>query len=255
MQCMLRSPDIGFRPYRIKKESDIDVAIPALSSVVPILTVSTVSGEGLELLHKFLRALPQRRKHGKKIHKPFEYLVEDTFHGNIISGFVNRGRVHVGDTISVGSTRATVRSIHVARNDVKEAWAGHSACLALSFPDKKRAKKNVPVRRGMIAVKDGPVLTHRRFTAEVYLLRGRTVTIVKGCYEATVHILHMKLAARVIDIVKHDDGDATDEIHQGGRATVTFEFSHHANPVRQGMRIILRDGHARGFGVITSVAD
>mmetsp|Transcript_22494 Transcript_22494/g.63741 ORF Transcript_22494/g.63741 Transcript_22494/m.63741 type:complete len:294 (-) Transcript_22494:25-906(-) len=261
VQNMLKSADIGLRPLKIRTDDDVIFAVKYASSFTPVLPISAVSGDGLDKLHRLLRSLPQRRKHKKKINRPFEFLVEDIFNlngvGIVVSGFVNRGQIQVGETIHIGPLRdgsdlaATVKSIEVARSSVNEAWAGHTACFALSMSDRKRQK--MLLRKGMVAIKDRPVPTYRKLTAEVCLLRGRTVTVVKDSYEATLHVLHMKLPARVVDIVKHGDSTSSTEIRQGGRATITFEFSQRPCFVRKGMKIILRDGHARGFGVILSV--
>ena len=88
---LLKSPDIGRRPYAVKTEADVLTCIGKLHTLAPTLDISCVTGEGLDLLRKILFALPKRRRHEKKANRPFEFLVEDVFSnvpgvGSVVSG-------------------------------------------------------------------------------------------------------------------------------------------------------------------------
>ncbi|KAL3898436.1 MAG: hypothetical protein SGARI_006672, partial [Bacillariaceae sp.] len=77
---MLKSPEFGLRPFMIKAEKDVDMVRDKMASLVPILSVSCITGDGLKLLKALLVKLPQRRKNKKKqLDKPFEYLIEEIF--------------------------------------------------------------------------------------------------------------------------------------------------------------------------------
>lgn len=93
---------------------------------------------------------------------------------------------------------AVVRSIHVSQMDVDHTYAGHLACFALgSLPKSRRSS----VTKGMVAltkVPNPPVI--RTFQAEIVMLRGEPVTVTKGRFNATAHILHIKRAVKVVDI-------------------------------------------------------
>ena len=60
---ILRSPEFSKRYYEIKNERDIGTAKDKLHSLIPAVTVSCVTGEGLDILKKLLFALPKRRHH------------------------------------------------------------------------------------------------------------------------------------------------------------------------------------------------
>ena len=111
----------------------------------------------------------------------------------------------------------------------------------------------------LIATMKLPILTSR-FMADVLLTRGTAVTVTKGRFEPTLHILNQKQAAKVIDI--HMKSSQVDEgnqstgpviIRQGDKATVTFEFKNRSSYLRPGMRIIIREGHVIGYGVVTTL--
>jgi GTPase len=64
-------------------------------------------------------------------------------------------------------------------------------------------------------------------------------------------MLHNKVSARVTDI-QGVDNDSRTVIRPGDRATMTFELNRRSAYVRPGMRIIMRDGHVRGYGVVVA---
>jgi GTPase len=256
---MLGSTGIGMKPFHIKDEKDIELVKNRLDLFAPIIPISCVTGEGLGLLKSMLRLLPQRRKHKSKMHRPFEFLIDDIFSvpgvGTIISGFVNCGHWRKGDVLHIGplkdGSNLTVvpKSCHVAQTTVDHVWAGHSACFAIPVKAKQRGLFR---SKGMVALRE-PVPVTRVFKAEVYFVKGTNVTITKGSYVSTLHILHMKESCRVIGIHGVDGDKVT--IRPNERALVTFEFTRRPMHIRKGMRMIVRDGYVRGIGRIVSTDD
>uniref|UniRef100_A0A7S4HIF4 Elongation factor Tu, chloroplastic n=1 Tax=Odontella aurita TaxID=265563 RepID=A0A7S4HIF4_9STRA len=269
--AMLRSPDVSKRPYTIRSEHDIETVTDKMGAVAPVVGVSCVTGDGMDLLRRVLFSVPKRRRHHeKKISKPLEYLVEDIFNvpgtGLVVSGFVNAGRLALGEAVFAGPLddgsflKTTVKSAHLARTLVGEVVAGDDACLALSLGKEQRKK----LRPGMVVLRD-VVEPVRKFEAEIYVVKGEGTTIREN-YTTLVHVLHVRQAARVTDIVEVVDyrhfpvsrfggnlGDGKDVVRPGCKARVTFEFLHRPEHIREGMRVIFRDSHVRGIGVITEV--
>ena len=60
---VLRTPEFSKRYYAVKNENDVETVKDKLHSLVPAITVSCVTGEGLGILKKMLFALPKRRHH------------------------------------------------------------------------------------------------------------------------------------------------------------------------------------------------
>ena len=241
---LLRAPDIGKRPFEIKSEQDIATCIGKLGTLAPVVITSCVSGQGIDLLQKMLFALPKRRRHEKKLERPFEFLVEDIFNvpgvGSVVSGFVNAGHLTVGANahVYVGPTddgtflKTVAKSAHIARINTNHVTSGQSACLALALSKDLRKK----LRRGMVVLKESPTST-KEFEAEICVLKGEGTTIRRS-YQAYVHILNVRQSAyaRKIEIVNsHQGGLPTshtalygeDEIvlRPGCRAKVRFEFA------------------------------
>jgi len=269
---LLKSPDVGKRPFAVKTEADVATCVGKLHTLAPMLDISCVNGTGLNLLKKLLFALPKRRKHEKKINRPFEFLVEDVFNnvpgvGSVVSGFVNAGELTVGATqVYIGPTddgtflKTTAKSAHIARINTTHITAGQSATLAFSLNKESRKK----LRRGMVVVRDNPTST-KEFDAEICVLKGEGTTI-RESYQAYVHILNVRQTAfaRNIEIVnnnalglppshgaKHDSEGIV--LRPGSRAKVRFEFAKRPEYIRVGMRMLFRDGRVRGVGIVTGI--
>eukprot|EP01082_Thalassiosira_pseudonana_P013295 g12538.t1 g12538 contig6:2117387-2118684(-) len=270
---LLKSPEIGRRPFAIKTENDITTCMGKLHTLAPMIDISCVTGEGLNLLRKMLFCLPKRRRHEKKADRPFEFLVEDIFNnvpgvGSVVSGFVNAGELTVGSTshVFIGPTddgtflKSVAKSAHVARINTSRVTAGQSACLAFSLNKELRKK----LRRGMVVVSENPTST-KEFDAEICVLKGEGTTIRRS-YQAYVHILNVRQSAfaKEIEIVnnnvlglppshgaKHDQDGIV--LRPGSRAKVRFVFAQRPEYIRPGMRMLFRDGRVRGVGIITGI--
>jgi elongation factor 1-alpha len=267
---LLKSPDIGKKPFAIKTEQDVTTCIGKLHTLAPTIDISCVTGEGLDLLRKLLFALPKRRRHEKKVNRPFEFLVDDVFSnvpgvGSVVSGFVNAGELTVGNTqVYIGPTddgtflKTVAKSAHIARINTTHVTAGQSATLAFSLNKEMRKK----LRRGMVVVRDNPTST-KVFDAEICVLKGEGTTIRKS-YQAYVHVLNVRQTAfaRNIEIVNNNalglppshcaDSDGI-VLRPGSRAKVCFEFAKRPEYIRPGMRMLFRDGRVRGVGIITGI--
>jgi len=274
---LLRAPDIGKKPFAVQNDTDIATVMGKLHTLAPILDTSCVNGEGLNLLRKLLFTLPKRRKHEKKVGRPFEFLVEDIFNvpgvGAVVSGFVNAGELTVGGNVYVGPTddgtfmKTVAKSAHISRINTLHITSGQSSCLAFSLNKELRKK----LRRGMVVVTENPTST-REFDAEICVLKGEGTTIRKS-YQAYVHILNVRQSAyaRSIELVNNyseglppshrasidDDGNGIQGIvlRPGSRAKVRFEFAKRPEYIRPGMRMLFRDGRVRGVGIVTGIPE
>lgn len=60
---IIRSPEFGKRQFAIKNDKDVETVKEKLDSLTPVITLSSVTGEALDLLKKLLFTLPRRRLH------------------------------------------------------------------------------------------------------------------------------------------------------------------------------------------------
>jgi len=240
ISAILRSPEVKKKPYQIKQEFDISIVQNKMHGITPMISISCVTGEGLDLFHMLLSSLPKRRRHHQKFNRSFEYLVEDMFSivgvGVVISGFVNAGQLRLGQKVFLGpcadgtSIHSQVKSLHIARTHVDSVVAGNNACLGLILTkdDKKL------VRKGMVVL-EHPVQSSLVFEAEIAILKGNGVdgATIRQNYETMVHVLHVRQSARIenIEMISAADGgrrmelDSTNGVvRPGSKARVTFRF-------------------------------
>ncbi len=253
VQYILKRPGINKIPMIVNDIDDVVVAARNMAGgrIAPIFLVSNTTGEGLELLRKFLNILPPRLRWEEKINEPFKMYVEEKFNvkgvGTVVSGLVLQGEVEVDDYLQLGPFRdgsfrlVKVRSIHVNRVSVDKAIAGQEACLAL------RNVEFDEVEKGMCILDES--LTPRavkKFRAKVTILHHPT-TIKRG-YQAVLHIYTIRQAAKFTWMSK-------EPLRTGDVALVNLEFCYKPEYVISGDWFVFREGRTRGYGIIQEILD
>ncbi|MCZ6775719.1 MAG: elongation factor Tu [Ignavibacteria bacterium] len=112
--------------------------------------------------------VPQR-----DVDKPFLMPVEDVFsitgRGTVGTGRVERGKAKVGDEVEViglGARKKTVvTGAEMFRKELDEVRAGDNAGLLL------RGVEKTELERGMVVAKPGSITPHKKFQAQVYVLK------------------------------------------------------------------------------------
>jgi len=108
----------------------------------------------------------------RDLDRPFLMPVEDVFsisgRGTVVTGRIERGRVHVGDEIEIVGIRPTAKTIvtgvEMFRKLLDEGMAGDNIGALL------RGLKREDVERGQVLAKPGSINPHTKFKAEVYIL-------------------------------------------------------------------------------------
>jgi elongation factor Tu len=109
----------------------------------------------------------------REMDKPFLMAIEDVFtisgRGTVVTGRVERGRVVAGDEVEIvgfGDTRKTVAtSLEMFRKILDDAQAGDNVGVLLRGTGKDE------VERGQVLAKPGSITPHKKFKAEVYVLK------------------------------------------------------------------------------------
>ncbi|THA62574.1 elongation factor Tu [Streptomyces sp. A0958] len=180
---------------------------------------------------------------------PFLLSVENvltiTGRGTVVTGAVERGRVRVGDRVSVlgADTETVVTGLETFGKPMESAEAGDNVALLLRGVERDR------VRRGHVVAAPGSVTPSRRFTAQVYVLSGheggRTTPVATG-YRPQFHI-------RTADVVGDVDlGEAAVAL-PGETVTMTVELGRDV-PLEPGLGFAIREGgRTVGAGTVTEL--
>jgi elongation factor Tu len=130
--------------------------------------------EGEESIKKLLEALDTWIPEPvRDTDKPFLMAIEDVFsikgRGTVVTGRIERGVVKVGDEVEIlgfrEPTKTTVTGVEMFRKLLDQGQAGDNVGCLLRGIEKDN------VERGQVLCKPGTIKTHKKFNAEVYVLK------------------------------------------------------------------------------------
>jgi len=204
-----------------------------------------------ELLRVVDEYIPEPKR---ETDKPFMMSVEDVFsikgRGTVVTGRIDRGIVKVGDPVEIIGLRETKASVctgvEMFHKQLDEGMAGDNVGLLL------RGIERDDVERGQVLAKPKSITPHRKFLAEVYVLKkeegGRHKAFFSG-YRPQFYI-------RTMDVT----GDITlpegvEMVMPGDNVNLTVEL---IVPValEQGSKFAIREGGLTvGAGVVTKIIE
>ncbi|SDF58211.1 GTPBP1 family GTP-binding protein [Halorientalis regularis] len=239
--------EVGKTPLRVERHG-VDAALEEISeTVVPVLTTSAVTMDGLDQLDELFERLPKTAG-SDRTDEDFTMYVDRTYNvtgvGAVASGTIRSGTVEAGDELLLGPMQdgsfreVEVRSIEMHYHRVDEAQAGRIVGIAL------KGIAEVDIDRGMVLLpREADPTPVREFEAEVMVLNHPT-RIGDG-YEPVVHIETVSEAAAFYpeggQLLPGDSGEAR----------VRFKF--HPYYVEEGQRFVFREGSSKGVGTVTDV--
>jgi elongation factor 1-alpha len=244
IERLLRDADRS--PLRVERHG-VEAAIDEISeTVVPILTTSAVTQDGMDDLDTLFEHLPKTGEVTEA--DEFQMYVDRTYNvtgvGAVASGTIRTGSVEAGDELLLGPMPdgtfrdVEVRSIEMHYHRVEEATAGRIVGIALKGVDES------DIQRGMALLpREADPEPVREFEAEVMVLNHPT-TIGEG-YEPVIHLETVSEAAAIYP----EDGQLLPG--DTGRATVRFKFRPYL--IEEGQRFVFREGQSKGVGTVSDL--
>ncbi|PSQ24739.1 GTP-binding protein [Halobacteriales archaeon QS_9_67_17] len=238
--------DADRTPLSVERHG-VEAAIEEINEqVVPVLSTSAVTMDGLPVLDELFERLP---KTAHEAGDEFSMYIDRTYSvtgvGAVASGTVRSGRVEAGDELLLGPMadgsfrEVEARSIEMHYHRVDEARAGRIVGIAL------KGIAEADIQRGMVLLPRHTTPTPvREFEADVMVLNHPTR--IDDGYEPVVHLETVSEAASI--------HPAEGQLLPGdtGRATIRFKF--HPYLVEEGQRFVFREGSSKGVGTVTDVA-
>lgn len=204
-----------------------------------------------ELLRVVDEYIPEPKR---EMDKPFMMAVEDVFsikgRGTVVTGRVDRGVAKKGDAVSIVGLRETkdsvITGIEMFHKELDEAVAGDNAGILL------RGIEREDIERGQVLVKPGSITPHKKFLAEVYVLKkeegGRHKAFFSG-YRPQFYIRTMDVTGNIAL------PDGVEMVMPGDNVNLTVEL---IVPValEQGAKFAIREGGLTvGAGVVTKIIE
>ncbi len=187
--------------------------------------------------------------------KPFLMPVEDVFtitgRGTVCTGRIERGIVNVSDEVEiVGLNHATkktvITGVEMFRKELDQGMAGDNAGLLL------RGTKKDEVERGQVLAKPGSITPHKKFEAQVYVLKkeegGRHKPFVTG-YRPQFYFR----TTDVTGTITLKEGQEV--IMPGDNTEITVELIYPV-AMEDGLRFAVREGgRTIGAGVVSKIIE
>ncbi|HEU5061478.1 MAG TPA: elongation factor Tu [Kofleriaceae bacterium] len=186
--------------------------------------------------------------------KPFLMPVEDVFtitgRGTVVTGRIERGVIKVGEEVEIVGFRETrktvVTGVEMFRKLLDQGQAGDNAGILL------RGTKREEVERGMVLAKPGSIKPHKKFKAEVYILKkeegGRHTPFFNG-YRPQFYFR----TTDVTGVATLPEG--TEMVMPGDNINLDVEL---ITPIacESGLRFAIREGgRTVGAGVVTTIIE
>ncbi len=191
----------------------------------------------------------------REVDKPFLMPVEDVFsitgRGTVGTGRVERGRVKVGEEVEIigfgAHKKSVVTGVEMFRKELDEGMAGDNVGILLRGVEKDE------LERGMVIAKPGSITPHKKFTAQVYVLKkeegGRHTPFFTGYrpqfYFRTTDVTGVGTLPSGTEMVM--PGDNVDNLTVELISPIAME---------EGLRFAIREGgHTVGAGVVTKILE
>ena len=205
----------------------------------------------LELVKALDEHIPMPKR---DIDKPFLMSVEDVFsitgRGTVATGKVERGVVKVGENIEIVGIRDTQKTVatgvEMFRKLLDQGQAGDNIGVLLRGVDKEA------IERGMVLAKPGSITPHKKFKAQVYVLKkeegGRHTPFFNGYrpqfYFRTTDVTGVANLNKGVEMVM-----------PGDNAELEIEL---ISPIamEKELRFAIREGgHTVGAGVVSEIVE
>jgi len=205
-----------------------------------------------ELLRVIDEYIPEPKR---DVDKPFMMSVEDVFsikgRGTVVTGRVDRGKVKVGDPVEIiglheKSSSSVVTGVEMFHKSLDEGIAGDNLGLLL------RGVERTDVERGQVIAEPGSITPHKKFLAQVYVLKkeegGRHKAFFTG-YRPQFYIRTMDVTGNITL------PEGVEMVMPGDDVNLEVEL---IVPValEQGSKFAIREGGLTvGAGVITKIIE
>jgi len=190
----------------------------------------------------------------REMDKPFAMAIEDVFsikgRGTVVTGRIDRGKIKVNEPVEIVGLRETqnsvVTGVEMFHKLLDEGMAGDNVGLLLRGIDR------TDVERGQVVAKPGSITPHKKFLAEVYVLKkdegGRHKAFFSG-YRPQFYIRTMDVTGSI------ELPEGVEMVMPGDNVNLTVEL---IVPValEQGSKFAIREGGLTvGAGVVTKIIE
>jgi elongation factor Tu len=207
----------------------------------------------LKLMEEVDRYIPTPER---DLDRPFLMPIEDVFgikgRGTVVTGRVERGKVKVGETIEIvgmldeAPRRTVVTGVEMFQKTLDEGQAGDNVGCLL------RGVERRDVERGQVLAVPGSIKPHRKFNAQVYVLKkeegGRHTPFFAG-YTPQFYIRTTDVTGGIVL------PEGMEMVMPGDNVKMEVELRVPV-AIEEGLRFAIREGgRTVGAGVVTEITE
>jgi GTPase len=261
---IIKSKYVNKMPIIINDIIDIKNILRDSSNLMcPIFLVSSVKGNGLDLLNAYLSQIKTTRKWGNDDQPIFKidsrYEVKGI--GLVIGGFVYSGVINEKTTMLLGPMNdkqnrfieVHIRSIQSKRIPIKNATIGLSCGISIVPVNKKIILNKKSIKKGLVLIDIKSELRPTfSFEAKVLILNHAS-TIKKG-YQAYINGGNISQTVIIENIYKENcSNEETNILRTGDSGIVTFRFLKNPELLQINDEFVFREGSTKGTAIVTKL--
>jgi GTPase len=254
---------------------DIDSLLPLNDKILPIFSVSNVTGKGVSELRNMLPklSLPEDTSKIKpksesdvatsepKNNLSVEFLIDNVYNvkgvGIVVAGFVQQGELRVNEKYQLclshqsRKLEVTVKSIQdECETSVQSIGSDRHATIFIKDVTKQLNKSDI--RRGNMILSTGNCVLHREFVAGVYIFHHQTTLRTqdgkKSGYQCIINCNGIRQSAELVN-VNHEHGI----LRSNDKRRVQFRFVYHDEYIKPGSVFTFREGSTIGVGKVLQI--
>ncbi|HEV2810954.1 MAG TPA: elongation factor Tu [Acidimicrobiales bacterium] len=226
-----------------------DTPVVRVSALKALEGDEAAKAQVLELMEAVDSFVPEP---ARDLDKPFLMPIEDVFsitgRGTVVTGKVEQGVVHTGDTVEIVGIRptqtTTCTGVEMFRKLLDQGQAGDNIGALL------RGTKKEDVERGQVLCKPGSITPHTQFEGQVYVLTKEE----GGRHKPFFNNYRPQFYFRTTDITGQITlPEGTEMIMPGDNIAINVEL---INPIAmdEGLRFAIREGgRTVGAGRVTKI--
>ncbi len=252
---MIELVEVELRDLLSKYKFDGDNAPIVQGSALKALNASSADAPEAKCIFDLMEAcdsyIPEPIR---ELDKPFLMPVEDVFtisgRGTVSTGRIERGKIKVGEEVEIVGIRdtqkSTITGVEMFRKLLDEGQAGDNVGLLL------RGLKREDIERGQVLCKPGSITPHKKFTAQVYILKkeegGRHTPFFKG-YRPQFYFRTTDVTGSVVL------PEGVEMVMPGDNIEIIVEL-HNTIACEDGLKFAIREGGKTvGAGVVTKIIE
>ncbi len=242
---------VGRIPYMVKTREDAQFVAENMNEhLVPVINVSSLTGNGLNLFDDLFLNLPIIDD-AENREKPFMMYIDKVYSvigvGTVVSGTIRQGKVNKGDRLLLGPDgsgrfiEVGVKTMEMHHYKKDHAEVGEVVGISITGVDMD------DIKRGMILCSsDYEMNAVRDFEADVAILVHPTT--IRDGYECITHI------ETIAETTAFEPLDK-EYMSAGDNGKVRMRFKYRPYCVKEGQKIIFREGRSKGIGTITKIIE